>query len=103
MSKPSTTDKGQVQVYVPTGGFPPAEKHLARRLASLKGARIGVLDNCKEFADTVLKGVIDVLRRDYDIAHVEFRRKPYPGATAGTALLGEMAGAYDCVINGVGH
>ena len=30
-------------------------------------------------------------------------RKPYPGATAGAALLGDMAGAYDCVVNGVGH
>ena len=103
MSKSPTTDKGQVQVYMPTGGFPPAEKHLAPRLASLKGARIGVLDNCKEFADTVLKGVIEVLRRDYGVEHVEFRRKPYPGATAGAALLGDMSAAYDCVINGVGH
>jgi hypothetical protein len=92
----------QVEIYVPTGGYPAAEKRLARRVESLAGARIGVLDNCKEFADTVLKGVITVLQRDYGVAQVEFRRKPYPGAGAGQALLAEMA-AYDCVINGVGH
>lgn len=101
MDKPSATGGEPVKVHVPTGGFGVAEKHLANRLKSIKGARIGVLDNCKEFADIVLKGVADVLKREYGVGEIEFWQKPYPGA--GAPFLGKMARSFDAVVNGVGH
>lgn len=92
---------GGLSVYVPTGGVSTGEKPLAPRLSSLRGARIGILDNCKEFADAVLSGVADVLRRDYGVAEVTVWRKEYLGIPSPYAE--KMAAQCDAVVNGVGH
>jgi len=90
-----------VTVYVPTGDTVSAARQLAPRLQTIRGARIGILDNCKEFADIVLRGVADVLQREYGVRETRFWRKDYLGTPA--AFLNEMAAACDAVINGVGH
>ncbi len=92
---------GNVSVLLPNGSADIAAKHLAPRLATLEGARIGILDNCKEFADLVLNGVAGVLRRDYKPREVRFWRKSYLGIPA--PFIAEMAAGCDAVINGVGH
>ena len=89
-----------VAVYVPTGATDTGAKALAPRLKSIRGARIGILDNCKEFADLVLRGVAEVLERDHG-AVVKFWRKSYLGIPSPFAK--EMAAECDAVINGVGH
>ena len=92
---------GGITVHVPTGDADTATKRLARRLATVRGARIGILDNCKEFADRVLSGVAEVLEREYGVKEVRFWRKNYLGIPSPFAP--EMAAACDAVINGVGH
>src|ERR1035437_5052024 len=92
---------GNVSVYVPTGAIDTAAKKLARRIKTIRGARIGILDNCKEFADLVLRGVAEILKRDYGVKEITFWRKDYLGKPA--AFVKEMAAASDAVINGVGH
>lgn len=92
---------GNTSVYVPTGAVDTATQRLAPRLKTLRGARIGILDNCKEFADLVLSGVADVLKRDHGVGKVTFWRKDYLGRPA--PFTKEMAAACDAVINGVGH
>jgi hypothetical protein len=92
---------GGISVYVPTGAADAQSKKLAPRLASLRGARIGILDNCKEFADVVLRGVTDALQRDYGVENVKFWQKSYLGIPS--AYAEEMAAQCDAVINGVGH
>jgi hypothetical protein len=89
-----------VSVYVPTGDPATAAARLAPRLETLKGVRVGILDNCKEFADVVLRGVAEALERDYG-ARVRFWRKSYLGISSPFAA--EMAKECDAVINGVGH
>ena len=91
---------GGVAVYVPTGAVDTGAKALAPRLKTLRGARIGILDNCKEFADVVLRGVAEVLERKHG-AKVKFWRKAYLGIPSKYAT--EMAAECDAVINGVGH
>lgn len=91
---------GGVSVYVPTGDRSAVAVSLAPRLKSVRGARIGILDNCKEFADLVLNGVAEVLQRDHG-AVVRFWRKSYLGIPSPFAK--EMAAECDAVINGVGH
>ena len=91
---------GGIVVLVPTGAVETAAHALAARLHSVRGARIGILDNCKEFADVVLRGVADVLQREYG-AQVKFWRKDYLGRASPFAK--EMAANCDAVINGVGH
>ena len=92
---------GGISVYVPTGAADTQSKMLAPRLASLRGARIGILDNCKEFADVVLRGVAESLQRDFGVEHVKFWQKSYLGIASPYAE--EMAAECDAVINGVGH
>lgn len=92
---------GGISVYVPTGSIDTQTKRLAPRLTTLRGARIGILDNCKEFADIVLSGVANALQRTYGVGEVRFWRKPYLGIPSPYAE--EMASACDAVINGVGH
>ena len=92
---------GNVTVYVPTGAVDTEPRKLAPRLKSVRGARIGILDNCKEFADLVLRGVAEVLKRDHGVGEVRFWRKDYLGKPS--PFANEMAAACDAVINGVGH
>ena len=92
---------GGVTVHVPTGAVNAGRKRLAPRLTSLRGARIGILDNCKEFADVVLRGVAEVLEREHGAAEVRFWRKEYLGVPS--KFANEMAANCDAVINGVGH
>ena len=99
MSKQQTI--GNVSVLLPTGTADIETKTLAPRLQTLAGARIGILDNCKEFADVVLSGVAEALRRDYAPREVRFWRKSYLGIPA--PFTAEMAQHCDAVINGVGH
>lgn len=92
---------GDVRVLLPNGTADIDSKRLAPRLSTIEGARIGILDNCKEFADLVLSGVAAVLRRDYAPREVRFWRKRYLGIPA--PFIAEMAAGCDAVINGVGH
>jgi hypothetical protein len=92
---------GGISVYVPTGAVDTPSRQLAPRLKTVRGARIGILDNCKEFADVVLRGVADVLEREHGAAEVKFWQKSYLGVPSPYAQ--EMAAQCDAVINGVGH
>jgi hypothetical protein len=91
---------GGIKVYVPTGAIETAVHALAPRLRALRGARIGILDNHKEFADIVLRGVANTLAREQSV-QVTVWRKDYLGKPSPFAR--EMAASCDAVINGVGH
>jgi len=92
---------GGMTVYVPTGETDTQSKKLAPRLTTVRGKRIGILDNCKEFADIVLRGVAEVLKREHGAAEVTIFRKSYLGIASPYAQ--EMAAKCDAVVNGVGH
>lgn len=100
MPQSPTCIVGGVTVFVPTGAIETAAHALAPRLSSLKGARIGILDNHKEFAALVLRGIADTLQREHG-AQVKIWRKDYLGKPSPFAK--EMAAGCDAVINGVGH
>jgi hypothetical protein len=101
MSTDTKATVGGIRVYLPTGAVDIHARKLAPRLASLRGARIGILDNHQEFADVVLRGVIDVLQRDYGVEQVKLWQKSYLGIPSPFAE--EMAAQCDAVIPGVGH
>jgi hypothetical protein len=100
MSQPQTRVIAGVTVYVPTGEIQTAVHALAPRLRNLRGARLGVLDNHKEFSDHVLRGIADTLQREHGVA-VQVWRKDYLGKPSPYAQA--MAAGCDAVINGVGH
>jgi hypothetical protein len=101
MSHQGKENIGGLSVYVPIGESDTKPKTLAPRLESLRGARIGILDNHKEFANVVLEGVVDVLKRDFGVEDVTVWQKSYLGVPSPYAK--EMAARCDAVINGVGH
>lgn len=53
---------GGLTVLLPGGTADIPPRRLAPRLPTLAGARIGILDNCKEFADLVLAGAAGMPR-----------------------------------------
>jgi hypothetical protein len=100
MSQSQTRTIGGVTVFVPTGSIETEWHALAPRLESLRGARIGILDNHKEFADIVLRGIAEKLQHEHG-AQVKIWKKDYLGKPSPFAQ--EMAASCDAVINGVGH
>lgn len=100
MAQSQTRTVGGVTVYVPTGAIETDTHALATRLTTLKGARLGILDNHKEFSDIVLRGVADKLQREHGV-EVKTWRKDYLGKPSPYAKA--MAKECDAVINGVGH
>jgi hypothetical protein len=100
MAQSQTRVIGGISVFVPTGAIEVAAHTLAPRLQTLRGARIGILDNHKEFADIVLRGIADALQREHG-AEVTLWKKDYLGKPSPFAK--EMAASCDAVITGVGH
>lgn len=90
-----------IPVCVPIGTADVLIRRLAQRIPSLDGARIGILDNCKEFADIVLRGVAEAVRELHPGAKIRTWQKSYLGIASPYAE--EMAAECDVVINGVGH
>jgi hypothetical protein len=88
-------------VVLPTSAPDTAAMKPAQRPKSLKGLRIGLLDNGKEFSDVVLESLAEVLRRDYEVTNIKFWRKGFPAK--GAPFIDEMAAETDVAISGVGH
>jgi len=90
-----------LKLHVPTAAPSVAPCKLADRPTSLRGLRIGLLDNGKEFSDIVLDALAETLRRDHGAADIRFWRKGFPAK--GAPFIAEMAEASDVAISGVGH
>jgi hypothetical protein len=90
-----------LKLHVPTAAPGAAAGTLVERPKSLRGLRVGLLDNGKEFSDIVLDALAEALRRDHGVADVQFWRKGFPAK--GAPFIAEMARASDVAISGVGH
>ena len=74
----------------------------APRLSSLRGKRVGFLDNSKEKADIFLGALADHLRERFALVEVIRRRKPSYSRVAPPAIIEELGKACDCVITAMG-
>ena len=90
-----------VTVLMPTGARHTDSIATAPRPTSLRGLRVALLDNGKEFSDIVLDGLAAVLRRDFEVTDIKFWRKGFPAK--GAPFIAEMAAESDVAISGVGH
>jgi len=91
----------EIQVYIPVDGRDVPPMKLAPRPKSLKGLRVGLLDNGKEFSSVVLEGLGAALERDAGAGGIKFWRKGFPSKAA--PFIAEMAAAVDVAVSGVGH
>jgi hypothetical protein len=90
-----------LKLHVPTAAPGAVAATLINRPKSLRGLRVGLLDNGKEFSDIVLDALAETLRRDYEVTDIRFWRKGFPAK--GAPFIAEMAQASDVAISGVGH
>lgn len=71
---------------------------LARRRASLRGCRIGVLDNSKPNADVLLGRVAELLVARAGAGPIRWWRKP--GSSHPAAVIEEVVAGSDVVLTG---
>ena len=94
-------DRPRTPIFDPTGAPDAPPKTLAPRLESLRGARIALLDNGKEFSEDVIKAIGTVLKHELGVKEVRVWDKQFPAQ--GAPFLPELARSCDAVITGVGH
>ena len=91
-----------IQIYDPTTEV--ADRHIAfvRRPQSLKGVRIGLVDNTKHNSDKLLLRIAGILERDHGAkAHV-IRKKKSAGAAPHAEIVEEYKANCDVIVAGVG-
>jgi hypothetical protein len=79
-----------------------AESALAPRLSSLRGKRVGLLDNSKSKADKMLETVATILNARYGFSDIVRHRKPSASKPAAPKVIEELASSCDLVVVGVG-
>ena len=94
-------DIPHIKVCNPSGVPDTPPKQLAPRLASLRGMRIALLDNGKEFSDEVIGAIEAALKSEFSVNETRVWDKEFPAK--GAPFLRELAGCCDAVITGVGH
>ncbi len=87
-----------MHVLSPLGDATAGLRRLARRPASLRGLRVGLLDNSKPNAGVLLEAVAAGLRRQAGAGEVRRWRKP--GSAGPAPDLEGIAAAADVVLTG---
>jgi hypothetical protein len=71
-----------IRLYDPTAEARTVATTLAPRLQSLAGKRVGILDNGKPNAGTLMLAVAKVLQERYGVGEIVKREKPIAGPPA---------------------
>ena len=90
-----------IRVFDPTAEDAAATTTGTRRLASLQGRTIGLLDNGKFHARELLDYVEELLRAQYGVAQVLRFRKPDASRPAPPAVMADMQRC-EAIISAVG-
>ena len=79
-----------------------AEEHaLAKRLASLEGATVGLVDNTKRNSDLFLQETGDLLRERFGVSNLVYARKANASSPSPTDVLDQLSSRTDAVIHAV--
>jgi hypothetical protein len=90
-----------ITVLNPTSHSEPDSHRLACPLSCLEGRLLGVLDNSKVNSDRILRHAETILREQYGVREVLWRRKHDFSRPAPPTLLAELS-ACDAIITGIG-
>ena len=90
-----------ITVLNPTSHSEAQPQQLALPLASLHGSLVGVLNNGKVNSDRILQHVERILREQYAVRELIWRRKHDFSRPAPASLLAELS-ACDAIITGIG-
>jgi hypothetical protein len=86
----------------PSGGSTAKAYSVAARLPSIKGLRLGLLDNSKTNAEKYLKMVGDILVSRYGVGEVKLYRKEALSKPAPVEVLDELVANCDFAVTGIG-
>ena len=92
---------GQI-VYDPRGVVEAEPKPLAPRLSSLKGLRLGVLNNSKWNSGTLLRKTISLLEENDSLSDVNFYKKESFSKIADPDLIDQITRENDAVVTAIG-
>ena len=92
---------GQV-VYDPQGIVEAEAKSLAPRISSLKGLRLGVLNNSKWNSGTLLRKMISLLEQNEAFSEVHFYKKESFSKIATPDLIDQITEENDAVVTAIG-
>ncbi len=101
MSTRSTLPTGQI-VFDPRGSVTADTVLLAPRLESLRGLRVGILDNSKWNASNLLRRVATALDGQTAPAAITYYTKDSFSRVAPDALLDRIASENDAVVTAIG-
>lgn len=74
---------------------------LAPRLETLRGARVGLIDNAKHMAEQFLRETEVLLKTRYGVAEVTYFRKRNPSVATPPEALRDLASKCDAFVHGV--
>ena len=101
MTPPTTLSSGQI-VFDPRGTVTAATVTLAPRVGTLDGLRLGVLDNSKWNASTLLRRTVALLESDAAPSVVNRYTKDSFSRVAPPDLIDRIAAENDVVITAIG-
>jgi hypothetical protein len=90
-----------LRVFDPTNERKSAGGELAPRLSSLKGKTIGFISNGKEGTQNFFAHLDRLLRDEFGVADIVYRRKANYSAPAAAAIVDEIK-TWQAVVTGVG-
>lgn len=91
-----------LQIYDPTTEVKGRTIAYAARPKSLKGLRIGLVDNTKHNSDQILLRVAGILEREHGAKTHVIRKKKSSGASPSPELIAEYKASCDIIVAGVG-
>ena len=92
---------GQI-VFDPQGTVSAEDHPLAPRPHTLDGLRLGVLDNSKWNASTLLRDTVDAIAQEYETLTVHRYVKDSFSRTASAALLEQIVAENDIAVTAIG-
>lgn len=95
-------DSTKVVVYDPRGALRFENNPTSARKQSLKGLRLGILDNSKWNANKLLRGAVAALGEDLDFAAVNYYVKHSFSKDAAPELIAQIAAECDIVLTAIG-
>ena len=91
-----------VQIFDPTTEVTERTIAYARRPASLKGLRVGLVDNTKHNSDALLLRIAGILEREHGATSHVIRKKTSAGVAPHAEIIEEYKSSCDVVVAGVG-
>ena len=91
-----------IQIYDPTTETTGRRIAYAPRPKSLKGLRIGLVDNTKHNSDQLLLRIAALLERDHGAKTHVIRKKRSAGAAPSSEMIEEYKNNCDVVVAGIG-